>query len=173
MSWRRTTGVGRRAEGAALVGGLLLILCRPASPVWACGFDGLMGASLSAQHPKSLGVAFAVRDAVAGGVVDAAAIAPIEPGPKGYWRAAGHVQTFLRRIVSVKDRGTLPSLSLLFIESQFWSSLKATTHGFDLELHTAGPEAQDVVIVTNETVLSALIDGSLSPHAAQMESNAP
>ena len=125
-----------------------------------------MGASLSAQHPKSLTVAFALRDAVDSGALDKAALAPIERGPKGYWRAAAHVQELQRRLAGAKTRGAAPSLALLFIESQLWSRLKPTATGFDLELHAAGAEPQDVVIVTNETVLASLLAGSLSVQAA-------
>ena len=125
-----------------------------------------MGASLSAQHPKSLTVAFALRDAVESGALDKAALAPIERGPKGYWRAAAHVQELQRRLAGAKMRSATPSLALLFIESQLWSRLKPTASGFDLELHAAGAEPQDVVIVTNETVLASLLDGSLAAPAA-------
>jgi len=111
-------------------------------------------------------VAFALRDAVDSGALDRTALAPIERGPKGYWRAAAHVQELQRRLAGAKTRGAPPSLALLFIESQLWSRLKPTATGFGLELHAAGAEPQDVVIVTNETVLASLLDGSLSVQAA-------
>ncbi|MFY9658968.1 MAG: hypothetical protein WAK01_20685 [Methylocystis sp.] len=150
----------------ARIGAVLLILSAAPAPVSACGFDGVIGASLSAQHPKSLAVAFALRDAVDSGALDRTALAPIERVPKGYWRAAAHVQELQRRLAGAKTRDAAPSLALLFIESQLWSRLKPTATTFDLELHAAGAEPQDVVIVTNETVLASLLDGSLSAQAA-------
>jgi hypothetical protein len=158
--------VGRKPKIVARIGALLLISSAAPAPLSACGFDGVMGASLSAQHPKSLAVAFAVRDAVESGALDKAALAPIERGPRGYWRAAAHVQELQRRLADVETRGAAPSFAVLFIESQLWSRLKPTATGFDLELHAAGAEPQDVVIVTNETVLASLLDGSLSAQAA-------
>jgi hypothetical protein len=163
---RQGSGVGRKPKVVALIGGVLLLLSAATAPVSACGFDGVMGASLSAQHPKSLAVVFALRDAVDSGALDKAALAPIERGPKGYWRAAAHVQELQRRLAGAKMRGAAPSFALLFIESQLWSRLKTTATGFDLELHAAGAEPQDVVIVTNETVLASLLDGALSTQTA-------
>jgi hypothetical protein len=163
---RGKAGVARKSKVVARIGAVLLISSALPAPVSACGFDGVMGASLSAQHPKSLMVAFAVRDAVVGGALNKAALAPIERGPKGYWRAAAHVQELQRRLSVAKMHGAQPSLALLFIESQLWSRLKTSATGFDLELHAAGAEPQDVVIVTNETVLASLLDGSLSAQKA-------
>ncbi len=34
-------------------------------PSFACGFDGILGDGFSAEHPKSIAVAFAIGDAVA------------------------------------------------------------------------------------------------------------
>jgi hypothetical protein len=136
------------------------------SEAGACGFDGVLGASFGFQHPKSLAVAFAIRDAVDAGAVEAAATAPIEPGPKGYWRAASRVQNFSRRMAAAKGAGDLPDVSLLFVESQLWSRLKSVTSGVSIDLHADGPATKDVVIVTNETVLASVLAGALSPRAA-------
>jgi len=65
----------RFALGATLLSAGLL-----APQAFACGFDGLLGDSFSAQHPKSLGVAMSVADAVASGALGKEAVAPIEPG---------------------------------------------------------------------------------------------
>ena len=156
----------RLSKVVARIGAVLLISSAAPASVSACGFDGVMGSSLSAQHPKSLTVAFALRDAVDSGTLDKAALAPIERGPKGYWRAAAHVQELQRRLAGAKTLGAAPSLALLFVESQLWSRLRPTATGFNLELHAAGAEPQDVVIVTNETVVASLLAGSLSVQAA-------
>lgn len=133
----------------------------------ACGFDGPLGAGFGAMHPKSLAVAFAISDAVASGAVDRAASAPIEPGPKGYWRAAGHIESLERRLaVTPKTLILAPRISILFIESQLWSRLVAGGQGYEVQMHVAGPTPGDLVIVTNETVLASVLDGALAPRAA-------
>ena len=64
---------------------LLLVSGAAAPPANACGFDGILGDGFSAEHPKSIAVAFAISDAVTAGIVDKAALAPIVPGSQGYW----------------------------------------------------------------------------------------
>lgn len=133
----------------------------------ACGFDGRLGDGFSALHPKSLAVAFAISDAVASGAVDRAAAAPIEPGPKGYWRAAGHIESLERRLVATPATlAKAPKISILFIESRLWSRLVASGQGYDVQMHVAGPTPGDLVIVTNETILASVLDGALAPRAA-------
>jgi hypothetical protein len=67
-----------------------------APPLVSCGFDGLLGDGFSAEHSKSIAVAFAISDAVAVGLVDKTAIAPIDPGSRRYWRAVGRISSFQR-----------------------------------------------------------------------------
>ncbi|MGD9544039.1 MAG: hypothetical protein AB7F41_02115 [Methylocystis sp.] len=156
------------ARFSALAGAFVMatVVASP-SAGFACGFDGALGAGFSAMHPKSLAVAFAISDAVASGVVGRAAAAPIEPGPKGYWRAAGHIQSFERRLAATPATlAQAPRISILFIESRLWSRLVASGQGYDVQMHVAGPTPGDVVIVTNETVLAAALDGALAPRAA-------
>lgn len=153
----------------SVVAGMSLFFAVFVSPQtgMACGFDGRLGDGFSAMHPKSLAVAFALSDAVASGVVSRAAIAPIEPGPKGYWRAAGRIQSLERRLAATPETLILaPKISVLFIDSQLWSRLAASAGGYDIEMHVAGPAPGDVVVVTNETVLASVLDGALAPQAA-------
>ncbi len=46
--------------------------------------------------------------------------------------------------------------------STLWSRLSPNSHGYDIATHTAGPQAGDVVVVTHEAVLAALVRGKLS-----------
>ncbi len=133
----------------------------------ACGFDGLIGDQFSAQHAKSLSVAFAISDGVAAGAIGKGALAPIEPGQRGYWRAMMRLQQFaeaLSRPVAAPKK--LPQISVLLIDSRLWTRLRADASGYAIEAHATGPAPGDVVIVTNEFVLAALIDGSLDARRA-------
>lgn len=132
----------------------------------ACGFDGLLGDQFSAQHAKSLPVAFAINDAVATGAIEKGALAPIEAGQKGYWRAMTRLQRFAQALAETLDRDRLPPVSILLIDSQLWTRLHSGPAGYEIEAHTSRPAPNDVVIVTHEFVLSKLIDGSLPPRRA-------
>jgi hypothetical protein len=129
----------------------------------ACGFDGLLGDQFSAQHGKSLPVAFAINDAVASGAFDKDALAPIEPGQKGYWRAMTRLQRFAQLLAETVDRDKLPAISVLLIDSRLWTRLRPALGGYEIEAHAPRPAPNDVVIVTNEFVLSGMIEGRLSP----------
>jgi hypothetical protein len=156
-----------KSSTKAVSGLALLFVALSAPKLAACGFDGALGAGLSALHPKSISVAIAVRDAAGKGALDPAAILPIERGPKGYWRAAGHIRDFQRRLSTEgAPSGERAFISLLFVESALWSRLAPTSEGYEVALHTAGPTPGDVVIVTNEAVLASIVDGSLSVRRA-------
>ena len=125
----------------------------------ACGFDGLLGNSFAAQHPRSIEVAFAIHDAVAAGAIDRSALDPVVPGPTGYWRAVGRIDAFQRRLAVA---GVTAPVAILLIDSALWSRLVPGTRGFDIDVHVDGSEPGDVVIVTSEAVLAALIEGHLT-----------
>lgn len=136
-------------------------------PSFACGFDGLLGDGFSAEHPKSIAVAFAISDAVAAGIVDKTAMAPIDPGSRGYWRAVGHISSLQRLLSATGDTGAQPpSISLLFIDSKLWSRFSPGPNGYELQVHTSGASEDDIVIVTSETVLAAVLDGTLQARKA-------
>jgi hypothetical protein len=128
----------------------------------ACGFDGLIGDKFSAQHPKSLPVAFAITDAVGSGIIGKGALEPIQPGQKGYWRAMTRLANFAALLGDRTDSSRLPNVSILLIDSQLWTRLRGGSTGFEIEAHARGPELGDAVIVTNEFILAAIIEGDLS-----------
>lgn len=147
----------------------LLLLASGAAgpPANACGFDGIMGDAFSAEHPKSIAVAFAISDAVAARIVDKTAMIPIDPGSRGYWRAVGHISSFQRLLPATGDAGAQsPGISLLFIDSKLWSRLSPGPKGYELQVHTSGASPDDVVIVTSETILAAVLDGTIEVNKA-------
>ena len=146
---------------------LLLASGAAAPPSIACGFDGILGDGFSAEHPKSIAVAFAISDAVTAGVVDKAAIAPIVPGSQGYWRAVGRINSFRRLLSAASVGGTQSqSISLLFIDSKLWSRFSPGPQGYELQVHTTGASPEDVVIVTSEAILAAVLDGTMPAQKA-------
>jgi hypothetical protein len=154
-------------RGAPTAAALLLFSSGIAAPSsFACGFDGLMGDGFSAEHPKSMEVAFAISDAVTQGIVNKVAIAPVDPGSQGYWRAVGHITSFQRLLSIASDSSNQSGISLLFIESRLWSRIIPGPKGLDLQVHTAGASPDDVVILTNQTVLAAVIDGAMQAQTA-------
>jgi hypothetical protein len=138
-----------------------------AVPSLGCGFDGMLDGSFSAMHPKSIAVAFAIRDAVEAGVVEKSAIDPIVPNSAGYWRAVGHLNAFQRRLSAAAAQSQPHiAVAVLFIDSGLWARYSLSPHGFDLEVHTAGARDGEAVIVTSEAILAAIVDGRMAVDVA-------
>ena len=136
-----------------------LLLSGAVGPASPCGFDGPLGNNFSAMHPKSIGVALAVRDAVVAGVIEPAAD-PAVAGRAGYWRAVGHLTALQRALSSAPTERPMP-VSVLFIDSGLWSRLTPAMNGFAMDVHTDGAKESDVVVVTSEPVLTAILDKRL------------
>lgn len=153
---------------AVSVAALLLLLAGAAAPpAGACGFDGLLDGNFGAQHPRSVAVAFAVRDAIDAGLIETTAANPVTPGSAGYWRAIGHLNALLERMtVAAVNAPPPPSIAVLFIDSNLWSRLRPAPDGFAITVHTPGAEPNDVVVVTSEPILAVLLDRRLTIEAA-------
>jgi hypothetical protein len=139
----------------------------------ACAFDGgaangLFDGNFVALYPKSSVVYFAIIDAVEQGVLDRSAFEPIVPGPSGYWRAVGRLRDTQARLSAAAEGSPRPgsAVSLVFIESDLWARFEPAAQGFELAAHTPGARAGDVVVVTSEGGLAAIMDGRLPASVA-------
>lgn len=131
--------------------GILGFFCFEALP---CGFHsatGLDSASWGPLHPKSLDVAIAVREAGDRKLVDPALLDVKAAGPLGYARATRRLRDFS---LTLDERPT----AVLFVESGLWSRLEKGV----VQPHVRGALPGDVVVVTSEAVVAALLDRRLS-----------
>lgn len=135
------------------------LLAAQAGVAAACGFDAPLGNTFTPMHPKSLAVAFAVRDATVAGAIEPAAD-PAAAGQAGYWRAVGHL-TALQRVLSAAHSESAAPVSVLFIDSGLWARLTPAAKGFAMDVHTEGAKPGDAVVVTSEPVLTAILDKRL------------
>jgi hypothetical protein len=129
----------------------------------ACGFDGIMLNGFEALHPKSIDVSIAIRAAYEAGMVDRSAIEPITPGSPGYWRAVGHLTALQRSLIFDDVNPERPAISVLLVDSSLWSRIASDSGPQGLQVHTAGARDNDVVLLTNEAVLVAILERRLSP----------
>jgi hypothetical protein len=124
---------------------------------YACGYDGLIG-ELSAAHPGSLSVAFALHDALARDELKA--LAPMPP-LFGLMRANRMANDFGEQVKQMTG-GVGSSASVLLIESGLWTRFTFRAGGVVVEPHVAGPKDGEAVIITSEAALNAILDGRLS-----------
>ena len=88
---------------------------------------------------------------------------PEVKGRVGYARAVLRLGAFHRRLSATTAKVGAPgSISVLLGDSKLWSRLSPDARGYAIATHTAGPQAGDVVVVTHEAVLAALVSGKLS-----------
>ena len=139
--------------------GVAVLLAAQVGTAVPCGFEGGLGNTFTPMHAKSLGVAFAVRDAVTSGTIEAATD-PASAGKAGYWRAVGHLTSLQRALSAAHAEGRV-AVSVLFIDSGLWARLTPSADGFAMDVHTEGAKDGDVVIVTNEPVLTAILEKRL------------
>ena len=59
-----------------------------------------------------------------------------------------------------------PSISLLFIDSKLWAKFSPGPQGYELQVHTSGASPEDIVIVTSEPILAAVLDGTMPAQKA-------
>ncbi|CAH2408076.1 hypothetical protein MES4922_90047 [Mesorhizobium ventifaucium] len=60
-----------------------------------------------------------------------------------------------------------PSFSVVLIPAVMWTTYTPTARGYSVKVHADGPAKGDIVIVTDEKVVRALVDGSFDAAAAE------
>lgn len=148
----------------------------PASvtPSRSCGFDDPGGVNTSRGvlnwiYPNALYVTSAVWKAQLDGVI--AKSRPPDQRMRsllgGYAQAARVLRRFGENISAVQTESPQPSISLVLLSPVLWTRYAATENGYTTEIHAKGASAGDVVLVTDEPVVEALVEGRLTADAAE------
>jgi hypothetical protein len=61
----------------------------------------------------------------------------------------------------------VPAFSMVLIRVMLWTRFEPAGATLNMEVHAAGPAGDDVVIVTDEPVIGALLDGRLTAEQAR------
>jgi hypothetical protein len=130
------------------------------APVSACGYDLVVG-GVSVAHPSSIPVAVAIGAAVREGRLTPLADAP---APIALVRANGAMRTFAMALQS--DTLGLPPVAFVLVEAHLWGRAVPRAGQLSFQAHADGPATGDVIVVTGEPALAALLDGRLRWAAA-------
>jgi hypothetical protein len=129
-------------------------------PASACGYDLAIG-GVSVVHPSSIPVAVAIGAAVSEG-----RLAPLAdtPAPIALVRANGA----MRNLAMALQSGTsdVPPVAFVLIEAHLWGRAVPGAGKITFQAHADGPANGDVIVVTGEPALAALLDGRLRWDAA-------
>lgn len=149
-------------RNTALVSCLLIAALGSASPGAACGFHGSLGDGFSSQHPKSIDVAIALRDAADTNLLDKETVAPKAADLFAFHRAVSRLNHLRDALQGMTADMAIPSFSILLVESGMWSRYIVADGGIRFAAHTDAPTAGDPVVVTGNAVLAAIGAGRLT-----------
>jgi hypothetical protein len=138
----------------------------------SCGFEDPNSIStaqgvLNRMYPKALYVGTAVWNAQQQGTIARDKRSEAAADPSGYASTVRRLSVFRDRLAATFDGGATPTFAMVLFGSMLWTRFEATGATLNMTPHVAGPLKGDVVIVTDEPVVSALIDGRVSPQAAR------
>jgi hypothetical protein len=133
-------------------------------PASSCAFDGVFSGNLPvSQYQGSIDVALAIRAAYDQDVVGRKAVEQPIPGQAGYWRAATRLGKlrFLLSAAAQREPPSSSSISVLLFDSSLWSRFSPSERGYDVAVHTNGPNPGDIVVVTSEALLATILEHRL------------
>ena len=84
----------------------------------------------------------------------------------GYYYAVQRLDTFRDRLSAALDGGTAPAFTMVLFGSMLRTHFETTGDTLNMTPHVDGPSKGDVVVVTDEPVIAALINGRITPQAA-------
>ena len=156
---------------AGLLGALVLASALAVAPAaWACGYHDPSSVNrgiLNWVYTNALYVGTAVWMAQRDGVI------PRDEGPAavkalfGYQKTVARLATFRDRLSGALDVRTVPAFSIVLLGPMLWTRFEPTGTVLTMTSHADGPSNGDVVIVTDEPVVAALVDGRVTPQAAR------
>jgi len=140
------------------------LLCLAAGPAFGCAYHGTLDARLKVMYPGSLAVAVALRKAADAEVIEVDALVAPHRRRALYIDSVRRLQAFRKAMTAAG--GLPPAFSLGFVESGLWTRYHHRDGQVRAEIHTAGPDAGEPVVLTGEPVLEEILAGTLSADRA-------
>ena len=139
------------------------------APAGACGFENpqtIALGSLNWVYPDALHVRAAVWRAEDNGLLPPASLADAS-GPLAFYRAASAVKKLGTSLADSLPADTGMAMSVVLIPQVMWTRFEVRPEGLSVQSHAEGPREDDLVIVTEEKVVRALVDGKLDSETAE------
>lgn len=138
----------------------------------ACGFEDPKGVdaargALNWIYPDALHVTSAVWRAQKDGVVARDARPEAVRALFGYRKVTSDLAALRDRLTGTMEGGPVSAFSIVLIGPVLWSRFVPVADRVSFSAHTDGPQRDDIVIVTDEPVVAALVAGRITPLAAQ------
>lgn len=160
------------------LGSLVLAAALAGSPAArACGYhdpSALNLGMLNLAYPDALFVRTAVWMAQRDGVIAGDLATPGDGQAPPTRGSADRLFSTLAALGQLRERLQValdghpqPSFSMVLMKPMLWSRFEIQGASLNLQAHAVGPTASDVVIVSDEPVVEALLSGRISPQDAQ------
>lgn len=136
----------------------------------ACGFENpqtIALGSLNWIYPDALHVRAAVWRAEDNGLLPPAGVTDAS-GPLAFYRAASAVKKLGTKLADWLPVETGMGMSVVLIPQVMWTRLEVGPEGLTVQSHAEGPRDGDLVIVTEEKVVRALVNGKLDSETAEI-----
>lgn len=139
---------------------------------WACGFEdpsslGFQRGILSLAFPQALYVGTAMWQAQMAGALPRDELAQRDDLTEearrrlGLMRINGQFRQFAARLAGAPETAARPNLSIVLLGPMLWTRVEARDGTVAAKVHTDGPAAGDVVIVTDAPALQAIAGGNV------------
>lgn len=159
-----------KAHGHLALSVFFCLLVASGSGVHSCGYHSpitVARGALNWAYPNSLYVRTAVWQAEDAGILPKRASEPTKD-LFAYHRIAMAMRKYGELLTKVDfEPGKMQSLSVLLIESVLWTRFVRNAKGYSIEVHADGAAPTDVVMVTDDKVILALVGGAITAQAAR------
>lgn len=135
----------------------------------ACGYDNPQSialGSLNWVYPDALYVRTAVSEAESAGLLPLARTGA-QTGPLAFYRATAVMKSFGSKLADQDLANARIGISVVLIPQAMWTRFEIGSEGVVVQGHAEGPRPDDLVIVTEETVIQALVEGDIGVEAAE------
>ena len=87
----------------------------------------------------------------------------------GYRKAATDLGALRDRLAATMDGEAAPAFSILLIGPMLWTRFAPAQDGLGMVTHVERADISDIVVVTDEPVVAALVAGRITPLAARQQ----
>jgi len=148
----------RRAGAVALASGLVFV---GAGTALSCGYHSPVAVQrgmLNWIYPNALHVRTAVWQGEQAGILPAR---PPVADLFGYHKAVANLQHLRAALQDGAAENPPPAFSIVFIDTMLWSRFAPGEGFMEVQIHRDGPEPDDLVVVSEETVIAAVVAGKM------------
>jgi hypothetical protein len=127
----------------------------------SCGYHSpvnLQRGMLNWTYPDALHVSTAVWRAHQAGILPARApVADLF----AYHKAIANLQHLRAALQQDAAENPPPAFSIVFIDTMLWSRFVPADDSFEVRIHQDGPQPEDLVVISDEAVIAAILSGKV------------